>query len=130
MRTNPRDFLLGAACAAAVLVWKFQPAPVAARESGESAPQFVLESGTGKFGGPILFVLDTKSKVLSIYEAEGGTPATRGLTWLGARKIEHDVNTTFYNDKSEVSYSDLKQRFETEFSKRAAGAAAESGDGN
>lgn len=130
MRTNPRDFLLGAACAASVLVWKFQPAPVAAAQAEIAPPQFVLESGTGKFGGPILFVLDTKSRVLSIYEAEGGTPATRGITWLGARKIEHDINTTFYNDKSEVSYSDLKQRFEAEFSKRAAGSADELGEGD
>lgn len=125
---NLRDFLLGAICAASIVCWKFQPATVAAADVGVSPPQFVLESAVGKYGGPLLFVLDTKSKVISIYEAEGGTPSTRGITWLGARKIEHDVNSTMYNDKSEVSYSELKQRFEEEFSRRAAGSASDTED--
>jgi hypothetical protein len=128
---NVRDFLLGAACAAVIVSVLRGPDRVVAADSGPSQPPpYVLESATGKYGGPLLFVLDTKSKVLSVYEAEGGTPATRGLTWIASRKIEFDSYTTMYNDKSETSYSALKQRFEDEFSKRAAGAATEASDGN
>ncbi len=119
-------FCVGIACVAitAFAVDRLERAsPVSAAEPTPAGSQFLLESGTGKFGGPLLFVLDTKSKVLSAYEAEGGTPATRGLTWIGARKIEWDINTTSYNDKSEESYSSMKQRFEQEQARRITGAA-------
>lgn len=122
MTFHVRDFVLGLACAAAVAGWFVRPEPVRALEPGEaSTGEFVMTTGTGKYGGPLLFVLNTKSKVLAVYEAEGGTPATRGITWVGARKIEYDMYTTLLHDKSETSYSELKAKFLEEQSKQLTG---------
>jgi len=78
------------------------------------AGTFLMETAKATTGGALLFVLNTRSRVLNVYEADGGTRATRGVTFVGSRKIERDLYVTGYNDRSEYSYQDLLERFRVE----------------
>lgn len=101
------------------------PAEVRAADAAPAAPEFVMATGTQPHGGALLFLLDSKTRVLTCYEAEGGPKATRGLTFVGARKVEWDMYATGYNDKSEYSYQDMVKRFEAEAAKAQGDAPAD-----
>ncbi|MBI4879151.1 MAG: hypothetical protein HY812_05755 [Planctomycetes bacterium] len=109
------DFLFGALAAAGLMGWLLQDegTPVRADETS-GAGEFLMATGAPLQGGALLFVLNTRTRVLNVYEAEGGTRTTRGLTFVASRKIERDLYVTGYNDKSEYSYQDLLKRFEME----------------
>ena len=114
-RTRITDFLLGMACAAAVAGWLRDPTPVAAQEPLDAdAPGYIVRTAASSTGTALLFVLNTESKVMNVYEAEGGSRATRGLAFIASRKIERDSFVTGYNDRSEYSYQDLVKRIQLE----------------
>ncbi|MFH0944101.1 MAG: hypothetical protein V2A76_02790 [Planctomycetota bacterium] len=114
------DLLMGALIALGLVGWVLHlsggPEVLAGEPTQEEgdAGSFLLATGSGASGGALLFVLNTRSRVLNVYEAEGGTRATRGLTFVASRKIERDLYVTGYNDKSEYSYQDLVERFRLE----------------
>jgi hypothetical protein len=61
----------------------------------------------------ILFVVDPASRTLAAYEAVPGAAEGSGLKLLGARKIEQDLKLLRYQDLSEFSYNELKERYES-----------------
>lgn len=115
------DFLFGAVTAAALLGWWSVTSGVFGVEGVDAAPtdpnasgEFLMSTGTAAHGGALLFVLNTKTQTLSVYEAEGGSRATRGVTFVASRKIARDLYVSGYNDKSEYSYQDLVERIRVE----------------
>ncbi len=59
----------------------------------------------------MLFLVDTESRHLSVYQATGGTSSTMNLKWIGGRNIDLDLQVDGFNDKSEISYKELAKRF-------------------
>lgn len=129
------DFLMGGMAAAGLLTlltgWGHFGGSVAAEEGPAEAGEFQLATGNSATGGALLFVLNTRSRVLNVYEAEGGSRATRGLAFVASRKIERDLYVTGYNDKSEYSYRDLVERIRIEEAREEAleGSDSETGGG-
>lgn len=120
-RARLLDFLFGALAGAGVLALLSPSHVVDAAPSQDpmtaTSDDFVVATGTAAHGGALLFVLNTRTRVLNVYEAEGGSRATRGVTFVASRKIERDLYVTGYNDKSEYSYQDLVERFRVEESR-------------
>jgi hypothetical protein len=83
-------------------------------ESGQSgsANGFIAVTGSYGVGTSVLYVIDTVSRQLAVYEALGGSPGGRRLMLVGARRIDLDLQLEGYNDESEFSYRDLSRRFE------------------
>lgn len=93
-----------------------EPAPeplVYGGDSGQSASAngFLAVTGSYGVGTSVLYVIDTESRQLAVYEAKGGSPGTRRLALVGARRIDLDLQLEGYNDESEFSYRDLSDRF-------------------
>lgn len=109
------EFALGATAAAAVAGLARGPTEVRAEEPAPPAgAEIAMEVGTSSTGTALVFLLNQRTQVLAVYEAEGGSRATRGLSFIAARKIARDIHVTGYNDRSEYSYQDLLKRFELE----------------
>jgi hypothetical protein len=126
MSRSLRDMLIGALAATAIAALWPRAEPVAALEGAAGNSDYLIATGTSKYSGALLFLFDTRSKVLAVYEAEGGTAATRGVTWVGARKLEWDTHTTELNDKSEHSFNEMKQLF---LDRQAALGTGDAADG-
>jgi hypothetical protein len=90
-----------------------------------SANGVIAVTGSYGVGTSVLYVIDTNTKQMAVYEARGGSRSTRRLTLVGARRIDLDLQLEGYNDDSEFSYAALQRRFE---SLRAAPDAARAGD--
>jgi hypothetical protein len=91
------------------------PAPLVFESGGGTAGGtngFVAVTGSYGVGTSVLYVLDTESRQLAVYEARGGAAATRRLTLVGARRIDLDLQLEGYNDESEYSYDRLRALFE------------------
>ncbi len=91
------------------------PAPlVYGGDAGQSAAAngFIAVTGSYGVGTSVLYVLDTDGRQLAVYEARGGSANTRRLVFVGARRIDLDLQLHAYNDKSEYTYDDLAREFE------------------
>lgn len=119
--------VLGGAALAVLLMRAFVGGEViSAREPiPASQPEYLISTSALPHGGVLVAVFNTETEVLTTYEAEGGTKATRGLTFVGARKVARDIFVTGYNDKSEYSYQELVERI-AEVERRTAGSAESS----
>ncbi len=85
-------------------------APPAGFATGDSNGDMIAVTGLDITGVSILYVIDTRTRVLSVYNAIGGTrPEVR---WVGARKIELDLQVDGFNDQSEKKYKALRTEFE------------------
>jgi hypothetical protein len=80
--------------------------------SSASANGFLAVTGSYGVGTSVLYVLDTESRQLAVYEARGGSQGSRRLTLVGARRIDLDLQLEGYNDESEFSYEQLRRRFD------------------
>ena len=80
--------------------------------SGGAAGDLIAVTGSWGVGTQVLYVVDAKTRNLAVYEARGGSKSTRRLTFVGARKIDLDLQLEGYNDESEFDYQALRQRFE------------------
>ena len=69
-------------------------------------------TGSYGVGTSVLYVIDTESKQLAVYEARGGSRSMRRLTLVGARRIDLDLQLRGYNDESEYQYGALEKMFE------------------
>jgi hypothetical protein len=76
-----------------------------------SANGFIAVTGSYGIGTSVLYVLDTRSRQLAVYEARGGSRNSRRVQLVGARRLDLDLQLEGYNDESEFSYADLLQRF-------------------
>ena len=62
-------------------------------------------------GGSILYLVDTESRHLTVYQATGGTRSTMNLKWVGARNIDLDLAVDGWNDESQYTYKELAAEF-------------------
>jgi hypothetical protein len=62
-------------------------------------------------GNNILYVIDTVNPHIAVYQANGGTSGTQGITLVAARDISLDLQLEGLNDKSEFKYEDLYRTF-------------------
>lgn len=86
--------------------------------TADSNGTMIAVTGVDVTGGSILYLIDTQSRHISVYSAQGGTASTSNIKWIGGRNIDLDLQVDGFNDKSEIKYKELKQRF-------ADGGAAE-----
>jgi hypothetical protein len=77
----------------------------------DSNGSMIAVTGIDMTGTSILYLVDTQSRQLAVYQANGGTDSMQGLKLVGARRIDLDLQLYGYNDKSEYSYEDLKKKF-------------------
>ena len=121
-RTEGLVWILGAALLLSVLVPRGEPrqdqepVPVLnppAYATSDSNGRMIAVTGIDVTGTSVLYVIDTVDKRLSIYQADGGGKSTAGVRWVGARNIGYDFEVDGWNDRSEVSYKELRSRFES-----------------
>jgi hypothetical protein len=79
--------------------------------NADSNGSMIAVTGVDVTGGSLLFLIDTEGRHISVYQATGGTSSTMNLKWVGARNIDLDLQVDGFNDKSEISYKELVQRF-------------------
>lgn len=87
------------------------PAPVGGFGTADSNGTMIAVTGMDFTGASLLYLVDTQSKHLSVYQATGGSESTSRLRWIGARNIELDLAVDGYNDKSEFSFKSLEEKF-------------------
>ena len=81
--------------------------------TSDSNRSMIAVTGMDVTGASLLFLVDTESKHLSIYQATGGTGSTMNVRWVAGRNIGLDLQVNGYNDKSQYSYEDLESQFES-----------------
>ncbi len=79
--------------------------------TSDSNNQMIAVTGVDVTGGSLLYLIDTQSRHISVYTAQGGTQSTSNIKWVGGRNIDLDLQVDGFNDKSEISYKDLAKRF-------------------
>jgi len=79
--------------------------------TADSNGSMIAVTGVDVTGGSILYLIDTQGRHLSVYAAQSGTASTSNVKWVGARNIDYDLQVDGFNDKSELKYKELAQRF-------------------
>ena len=90
---------------------KTQVVPVATAATADSNNRMIAVTGTDITGASILYLVDTVNNRLAVYQAQGGAEGSRGLNFIGARRIDLDLQLDGWNDKSDWSYKKLKDEF-------------------
>ncbi len=93
-------------------------------EQGSStafANGFLAVTGSYGVGTSVLYLVDTETRQLAVYEARGGSPSMRRIMLVAARRIDLDLQLESYNDASEYDYPTLKRMFENRRAERTAG---------
>ena len=85
---------------------------VGAIANSDSNGSMIAVTGTDVTGSCVLYLIDTETKQLAVYQASGGTKSLRGVELVGARRIDLDLQLEGYNDKSEYSYAELDKQFQ------------------
>jgi len=80
--------------------------------TADSNGRMIAVTGVDVTGGSILYLIDTESRHLSVYQAQGGTSSTAAVKWVGGRNIDLDLKVDGFNDKSELSFKELAARFD------------------
>lgn len=73
--------------------------------------RMVAVTGPYQQGVSLLYIIDTETKQLAVYEARGGSRSSGRITFVGARRIDLDLKLEGYHDDSEFSYGDLASHF-------------------
>ena len=79
--------------------------------TADSNGSMIAVTGHDVTGGSLLYLIDTENKQLAVYTAQGGAPTTSEVRFVGARRIDLDLEVNGYNDKSEYSWKELDERF-------------------
>ena len=79
--------------------------------TSDSNGDMIAVTGVDVTGGSLLYLIDTRTRHLSVYQAQGGTSSTSNVRWVGGRNIDLDLQVDGFNDKSEISYKELARRF-------------------
>jgi len=85
--------------------------PASGGASADSNNRMIAVTGVDITGASILYLVDTVGMQLAVYQASGGTESTQGLKFVGARRIDLDLQLDGYNDKSEYTYKRLRGEF-------------------
>lgn len=97
-----------------------RPIPMTASGmASDSNNRMIAVTGVDITGQSVLYLVDTESKQLVVYQASGGAPGTNSIRLVGARRIELDLELDGFNDKTTIdgqplTYKDLARRFERE----------------
>lgn len=88
-------------------------------DGGQSASGngFLAVTGSYGLGTSVLYLIDTERRQMAVYEARGGSTEQRRLVFVGARRIDLDLQLEGYNDRSEYDYRELKRVFDRRGSK-------------
>lgn len=119
-RASSPLLVLAAGVALAALGWAVEPrqdpvVPVPTTPSfatADSNDRMIAVTGIDVTGTSVLYVIDTLERRLSVYQADGGGRSTSGVKWVGARNIDLDFAVDGWNDKSQVSYKELRDQLE------------------
>ena len=79
--------------------------------TADSNGRMIAVTGIDITGGSLLYLVDTETRHLSIYQATGGTKSTMKVQWVGARNIDLDLQVDGWNDKSSYPYKELAKEF-------------------
>ena len=79
--------------------------------TADSNGSMIAVTGTDMTGAMVLYVIDTETKHLAVYQASAGAKSSQGIRLVAARRIGLDLELDGYNDKSEHSYKDLRAMF-------------------
>ncbi len=79
--------------------------------TADSNGSMIAVTGVDVTGGSLLFLVDTESRQLSVYQATGGTKSTMNVRWVGARNIDLDLQVDGFNDESEYTFKQLASEF-------------------
>lgn len=90
---------------------KTQIVPVTTAANADSNNRMIAVTGTDITGSSILYLVDTVNNRLAVYQAQGGADNSRGISFIGARRIDLDMQLDGYNDKSEYSVQELEKKF-------------------
>ncbi len=90
---------------------KTQAVPYATAATADSNNRMIAVTGTDITGASILYLVDTVNNRLAVYQAQGGADGTRGVNFIGARRIDLDLQLDGWNDRSEWTYKKLKDEF-------------------
>jgi hypothetical protein len=85
--------------------------PVAMAATADSNNRMIAVTGTDITGASILYVVDTLSYQLAVYQAVGGSESTQGVKLVGARRIDLDFKVDGYKDRSQYTYKKLREEF-------------------
>ena len=93
-------------------VTTIQPQPmVPAFGTADSNGTMIAVTGIDITGSSILYLVDTQTKHLAIYQATGGSESSQGVRLVGARRIDLDLQLDGLNDRSEYTVQELEQKF-------------------
>ncbi|MFT4647412.1 MAG: hypothetical protein ACI9X4_000624 [Glaciecola sp.] len=84
--------------------------------SSDSNRDMIAVTGVDVTGVSVLYLIDTKTKHLAVYQASGGSGGSQGVRLVGARNIGLDLELDGFNDKTEnkgrpLRYKDLEKQF-------------------
>ena len=79
--------------------------------TADSNGRMIAVTGVDVTGSSILYVIDTVDPHLAVYQANGGSGSSQGIEFVGARRIDLDLQLDGLNDRSEFTYQDLEERF-------------------
>ncbi|MDF1839287.1 MAG: hypothetical protein P1V35_15570 [Planctomycetota bacterium] len=84
--------------------------------SSDSNQDMIAVTGVDVTGVSVLYLVDTKTKHLAVYQASGGSGGSQGIRLVGARNIGLDLQLDGFNDKTETKgrplrYKDLEKKF-------------------
>jgi hypothetical protein len=79
--------------------------------TADSNGQMIAVTGTDLTGAMVLYLIDTESKHLAVYQASAGAKSSQGIRLVAARRIGLDFELDGYNDRSEHSYKALHKMF-------------------
>jgi len=79
--------------------------------TADSNGSMIAVTGTDMTGAMVLYVIDTETKHLAVYQASAGAKSSQGIRLVAARRIGLDLELDGYNDRSEHSYKELRGLF-------------------
>jgi hypothetical protein len=85
--------------------------------TADSNDQMIAVTGIDVTGSSILYVIDTQHRQLAVYQATSGSASSMGLKFIAGRNIDLDLQVYGFNDKSELSYRQMAEKFEKNPSK-------------
>ena len=90
----------------------FQDLPnTASFATSDSNDRMIAVTGIDVTGSSVLYLIDTVSRNLAVYQAQGGTSSTQNIKLVGARNIDLDLQLDGYNDESDYTYKQLVKEF-------------------
>lgn len=78
--------------------------------TSDSNQRMIAVTGIDVTGSSVLYLVDTQTLRLCVYQATS-TGSNQGVRFVGARRIELDVELNSYNDRSQMGYADVLGKF-------------------